>query len=123
MQAFIRATTVVVAQAAIVVASMAGCDGDDRVEATRPAAHQRSLAEAHEWSAHLQGQFRTHVTEGLGQIPPRSTEAAEDLERTARLEGQARTHRSAAGHGDVAAPVDDTAADEFVPGSRRMPTR
>jgi hypothetical protein len=123
MQAFIRATTVVVAQGAIVAATMAGCDGADRVEATRPAAHQQALAEEHEWSAHLLGQARTHLSSGLDQIPPPGTEAAETLERTARLVGQARTHRSADSHVDTAASTDDTATDEFVPGSGRMPTR
>jgi hypothetical protein len=123
MQSFIRVTTVVVAQGTMAVALLAGCDGGDRVEATKPAAQQRSAADAHEWAAHLQGQARTHLTTRLDPFDPARVGAIEQVERAARLDGQARTHRRAGADGDAPAPVDPTSTEEFVPGSRRLPMR
>lgn len=64
MRSITRKTTVVVAHGIVALALLAGCDGDDRAaatrESTRESTHQPVQSEAHERSAHLAGQARTH---------------------------------------------------------------
>jgi hypothetical protein len=140
MKRIIRATTEFVAPGVLAVAVLAGCGSSDPGEATSPAAHERAdapatarleaQAEQYERSAHLQGQARTYgaPVERPDAVRPdpigaRNPAAAEELERSAKLEGQARTHSNADSTDEAPAPADETSDDEFVPGSRHMPTR
>ncbi|HET6836012.1 MAG TPA: hypothetical protein VFH30_19275 [Acidimicrobiales bacterium] len=140
MKRIIRTTRVLVASGVVAVALLAACDGGDPGVATRTVAPERvdapaaarlaAQAERYERSAHLQGQARTYGAPAGRQdaVRPHPIEAgnrsvAEQLERSAKLEGQARTYSNADSSDDAPAPADETSDDEFVPGSRHMPTR
>jgi hypothetical protein len=135
MKQIIRPISVLVASGVAALALLAACGGDPG-KATSTAAREQlaaaatarlnAEAEQYEWSAHLQGQTRTYGTPAMRQdaVSPNPTKAgnraaADRLERNAKLEGHARTYGKAGSSQDPPAPADE----EFVPGSRHMPTR
>jgi hypothetical protein len=139
MKRIMRATRFLVAPGVVAVALLVAC-GDDSGDATttaRPerveapaAARTAAQAEHDERLAHLKGQARTYgaPTQRQDAVRPSPIEGesravADQLERGAKLGGQARTYGKAASPDDPPTPVDETSDDEFVPGSRRMPTR
>jgi hypothetical protein len=126
-------------------------DSPNASDAARYRAAQQ--AEAAERQAHLEGQAKTYgrqhdSTGSVDVARHRAAQAAEAAERKAHLEGQAKTH---AGDDGLPNPFDagnraaydarakayvgsddqsesnssegDPSNDEFVPGSRHMPTR
>ena len=129
-----------IAVAAFAVATLTG--GGDDSDIPTPRLDPR--AEQYERQAHLDGQARTYDRD-TGAVAP--SEAgnqsarrgeAEHYERQAHLDGQAKTHSSSSAAGNRAAleaqadayvdslqarAEDSGSDDEFVPGSRHMPTR
>jgi hypothetical protein len=113
-----------IAVVALAVATLTGSDDGDI-----PTTRVDPQAEQYERQAHLDGQATTY---GRGSGAATPSEAgdqsarhaeAEQYERQAHLDGQARTYgRHPA---DTPAPTDeaDTPEPEFLPGSRRVPTR
>ena len=114
-----------IAVAALVVATFTGGDDDADIPATRFAPQ----AEQYERDAHLEGQAKTHGGDAAtddGQSG-RLAAQAEQYERQAHLEGQAKTHGgdndSTNNQAESNSTGGDPYDDEFVPGSRHMPTR
>jgi hypothetical protein len=107
-----------VAVAALAVAAFTG--GDNKVDI--PATRLDSQAEQ---EAHLDGQAKTYGgddTTDDGQ----SARLAAQYEREAHLEGQAKTYGGDRGSDNQAVPnstESDPYDDEFLPGSRHVPTR
>jgi hypothetical protein len=110
-----------IAVAALAVATFTGGDDDADIPATR----LDSQAEQHERQAHLEGQAKTYGgddTTDDGQ----SARLAEQYEREAHLEGQAETYGGDRGSDKQAesnSTDSDPYDDEFLPGSRHVPTR
>jgi hypothetical protein len=113
-----------IAVAALAVATFTG--GDDKVDI--PATRLDPQAEQYERDAHLEGQAKTHGgddTTDDGQSG-RLAAQAEQYERQAHLEGQAKTHGGDRGSDNQAesnSTDSDPYDDEFLPGSRHVPTR
>jgi hypothetical protein len=105
--------------AALAVATFTGGDDTDI-----PATRLTPQAEQYERQAHLDGQAKTYGRDSGATNPSETANRAarkaeaEQYERQAHLDGQAKTY----GH-DSGLPDGHPYDDEFVPGSRHMPTR
>jgi hypothetical protein len=95
MKPIIRTTTATAAAGLLAGGLLIGCDGGDPAATT------------------------SRVGDGSIDAPARFEARAERYERSAHLRGLAVTH----GTDDAPMPTDETRDDEFVPGSRHMPTR
>lgn len=95
MRSIITTTTAMAAAALLAGGLMTGCDGGDPAATT------------------------SRVGDRSVDAPAGFEARAERYERSAHLRGLAVTY----GTDEAPAPADETADDEFVPGSRHMPRR
>ena len=95
MKPIITTTTAMAAAALLAGGLLTGCDGGGPVATT------------------------SRVGDGSIDAPAGSEARAERYERSAHLRGLAVTF----GAGEAPTPADETPENEFVPGSRHMPTR